>query len=105
MTGYAARDPVHVYLWLASRPPGREPAVIRRGNITGTATKDRSAGDCLGLRYAVCLRELSAEEGGGWTATIRELGPKTFVGDGATAEEALADLEARKWRLIPELLT
>jgi predicted RNase H-like HicB family nuclease len=69
-----------------------------------TATDNHTADYYIGLRYTVCLRELSPEEGGGWTANIPELGSKTFVGDGDTAEEALADLEARKRRLIPELL-
>jgi predicted RNase H-like HicB family nuclease len=56
------------------------------------------------LEYVVRLAKLSEDDGGLWHATIPLLGEGTFVGDGETKEEALADLEARRRRLLPLLL-
>lgn len=58
----------------------------------------------LGLRYPIELRELSEEDGGGWMATIPQLGSHTFVGDGDTPEEAYQSLEALRKHLIPHLV-
>ena len=43
--------------------------------------------------YVVALRRLREEEGGGYIATIPQLGIGAFCGDGETPEEALAALE------------
>ena len=58
----------------------------------------------LDLRYPVTIRELTPEEGGGYMATIPQLGSSTFVADGETAVEALEALEALRRHLIPKLL-
>lgn len=64
----------------------------------------RDADYYLAQRYPVEVRELSPEEGGGFMATIPQLGRHTFVGDGETAEEALASLRELREHLIPELV-
>lgn len=58
----------------------------------------------LGLRYPVVVRELAPEEGGGYVASIPQLGSGTFVATGETAGEALEALDALRRRLIPILL-
>jgi len=58
----------------------------------------------LGLKYPVTLRELSADEGGGFLATIPILGEKTFIADGATPGEALEALDELRQELIPQLV-
>jgi predicted RNase H-like HicB family nuclease len=58
----------------------------------------------LNLRYPIELRELSPEEGGGWMATIPQLGSMTFIGDGDTPEEALQFLDEVRRDLIPRLI-
>ena len=58
----------------------------------------------LAMRYPVTLRELAIDEGGGFLATIPQLGSKTFIADGDTPEEALAALDGLRRMLIPELL-
>lgn len=58
----------------------------------------------MGLPYAVELRPLSAEEGGGYVATIPQLGRKTFVAVADTPQEALEALEELKGILVPSLL-
>ena len=58
----------------------------------------------LNLRYPVTVRELSAEEGGGFLATIPQLGSKTFIADGETPTEALQALDTLRQHLIPELI-
>jgi predicted RNase H-like HicB family nuclease len=64
----------------------------------------------LNLNYEIRLRKLSEEEGGGWFAEIPKL--PGCMSDGATPEEALANLQDAKkcWienclelgRLVPE---
>ena len=61
----------------------------------------RSADYYLGLNYAVSLRRLTEAEGGGYAATIPQLGEKTFVAVGDTREEALDALEELRQYLIP----
>ena len=58
----------------------------------------------LSLRYAITVRELSAEEGSGYMATIPRLGSKTFTAVGETQTEALVALEELRKYLIPHLL-
>src|SRR5205823_5614488 len=55
-------------------------------------------------RYPVELRALTPAEGGGWMATIPQLGSHTFVGDGETPEEALRALDELRQELIPQLV-
>jgi predicted RNase H-like HicB family nuclease len=47
---------------------------------------------------------VAEEDGGGYMATIPQLGSWTFVGDGETPEEALASLNAIKAELFEEML-
>lgn len=56
------------------------------------------------LRYPVTVRQLSEEEGGGWLATIPLLGQAAFTADGATATEALEELEALRRDLYDEVI-
>lgn len=42
--------------------------------------------------YTIALRRLRDEEGGGFVATIPQLGDGAFNGDGDTPEEALKNL-------------
>lgn len=58
----------------------------------------------LRQNYPVVLQRLSEEEGGGYRASIPQLGNKTFVAAGDTAQEALDNLEAVRQALIPELV-
>jgi len=64
----------------------------------------RSAEYYLGLNYAVSFRRLAEAEGGGYAATIPQLGDKTFVAVGDTREEALDGLEELRQYLIPLLV-
>jgi len=50
----------------------------------------------LKLRYPIEITELSEEDGGGYMATIPQLGKYTFIGDGDSIEEAIKDLEEVK---------
>jgi antitoxin HicB len=59
----------------------------------------------LGLEYPVVVRKLRAEEGGGYLATIPQLGWKTFIADGDTPQEAYEALDNLRQVLIPELLS
>ena len=45
----------------------------------------------MGMRYPITLRELTADEGGGWLAEVQDL--PGCVGDGDTREAAFADAE------------
>lgn len=76
------------------------------GTETAMSTGDarKTAEHYLALRYAIELRELAPEEGGGWMATIPQLGSQTFVGDGDTPEAAVAALDALRRDLIPRLV-
>lgn len=58
----------------------------------------------LNAKYAILIRELTPEEGGGFMAVIPQLGSYTFAADGDTLEEALVSLEWLRRHLIPELL-
>ncbi len=61
----------------------------------------QSAEYYLGLDYAVSLRRLAEADGGGYVATIPQLGEKTFVAVGDTREETLDALEELRQYLIP----
>jgi antitoxin HicB len=50
----------------------------------------------MNLKYGIQLSPIPEPEGGGYEAFIPLLGRYTFMGDGATIEEALADLERTK---------
>ena len=56
------------------------------------------------LRYPVTLHQLSKEEGGGWLATIPQLGQAAFTADGETAAEALEALETLRRELYNEVV-
>ncbi len=56
------------------------------------------------LRYPVTLHQLSEEEGGGWLATIPQLGRAAFTADGETAAEALEELETLRRELYEEVI-
>ena len=64
----------------------------------------RQAEHYLDLRYPSVVKELSPEEGGGYVATIPQLGSRTFVADGETPAEAIEALDVLRRHLIPELL-
>lgn len=59
----------------------------------------------MSLNYPVELRRLTADEGGGYMATIPQLGSYAFVGDGETPTDALAHLEVVKQDWFEELLS
>ena len=50
----------------------------------------------LNLRYKIELNPIPEDKGGGYEATIPQLGRYAFVGRGKTPEEALAQLEKIK---------
>jgi len=56
------------------------------------------------LRYPVTVRQLSEAEGGGWLATIPLLGQAAFTADGATAAEALEELETLRHDLYDDVI-
>lgn len=58
----------------------------------------------LNLNYPIEINKLSAEEGGGYIATIPQLGKYAFVGDGETIEEAIKNLEEVKEILFKKYL-
>lgn len=58
----------------------------------------------LSFSYPVTLRKLSPAEGGGYAATIPQLGSGAFAAVGETAAEALASLEDLRLELIPRLI-
>jgi predicted RNase H-like HicB family nuclease len=54
----------------------------------------------LSLYYPVEIRKISEEDGGGFMASIPQLGAKAFRADGETVAEALTNLK----KIIPRLL-
>ena len=58
----------------------------------------------LDLEYPVEIRKIPEEEGGGYSASIPQLGKYAFVGDGETVEEALASLNEIKSYLFEKYL-
>lgn len=50
----------------------------------------------LSLEYPIHIRPIPKEKGGGYEASISQLGKYTVVGDGDTVEEALKNLEKTK---------
>ncbi len=70
-------------------------------------TKSAAAKDVayyLSLPYRVEVSPLSAAQGGGYSACIPLLGRWSAVGDGETAAEAIADLQAHLPGLIEQWL-
>ena len=61
--------------------------------------------DYMILKYAVELETIDPELGGGYIASIPELGKKAFRGYGETADEALTELENVKWHLFSKYLS
>ena len=57
----------------------------------------------LALKYEVRLRPIAEDEGGGYCATIPELGDLTFVAEGESEQEALANLESLRRDVFTEL--
>jgi len=58
----------------------------------------------LGLDYSVEIRKIAEEDGGGFMASIPQLGSKAFCADGETINEALANLEKVKKNLFQDYL-
>jgi len=58
----------------------------------------------LSLHYTVEIRKLSKENGGGYLASIPQLGSKAFCADGKTIEEALSNLNRIKEDLFRDYL-
>ncbi|HOH09093.1 MAG TPA: toxin-antitoxin system HicB family antitoxin [bacterium] len=58
----------------------------------------------LALDYPIEIVKISEEDGGGYSAFIRQLGKLAFRGDGETIEEAVADLAVVKEILFEEYL-
>jgi predicted HicB family RNase H-like nuclease len=58
----------------------------------------------LSLDYPVEIRKISKEDGGGYLASIPQLGAKAFCADGETINEALANLEKVKENLFQDYL-
>jgi len=58
----------------------------------------------LNLDYPVEIRKISKEDGGGYLASIPQLGARAFCADGETMDEALANLEKVKKNLFEDYL-
>ncbi len=58
----------------------------------------------LNLNYPIEIKRIPDEEGGGYTATIPQLGKYAFVGDGESIEEAIQNLEEIKSYLFKKYL-
>jgi antitoxin HicB len=58
----------------------------------------------MGLRYKIKLRPIPDEEGGGYVASIPELGEKAFRGEGMDEKEALLSLKAVQRDLFEDYL-
>jgi antitoxin HicB len=58
----------------------------------------------MSLPYTIVIDPIPPEEGGGYAATIPQLGKYAFVGDGETIGEALHDLEQVKQERFEDYL-
>ncbi|NOX89101.1 MAG: toxin-antitoxin system HicB family antitoxin [Calditrichaeota bacterium] len=58
----------------------------------------------LNIDYPIEIQKIKEEEGGGFMATIPQLGKYAFVGDGDTIEEAIKSLNEIKEYLFKEYL-
>jgi hypothetical protein len=56
------------------------------------------------LNYTMCIRRLSAEEGGGWIAWIPALGKGVAMHDGVSPNEAIHGLEIRRKLAYDDLM-
>lgn len=54
---------------------------------------NKDLGFYMSLNYPIEIIKIPSEEGGGFSATIPQLGRNVFVGDGETVEEAIEMLE------------
>lgn len=52
--------------------------------------------------YKIIIKEIPDEDGGGFEASIPELGEDAFVGSGETKEEAVKNLNALKNKLFKD---
>src|SRR3989339_171695 len=66
--------------------------------------KTKSLKYYMNLNYPVELLKLDNDEGGGYIASIPELGKDAFTGYGETVEEVLNDLDDTKEMLFAEYL-
>lgn len=67
-------------------------------------TTQKDASYYLSLSYRLEVSPVPNAEGGGYTASIPLLGRWSAVGDGETAAEAIADLQAHLPGLVQEWL-
>lgn len=58
----------------------------------------------MSLDYPVEIKRISAEDGGGYLASIPSLGRYTFVADGETPQKAYEELEEVKRMVFAQLL-
>ena len=58
----------------------------------------------VSLPYRIEVVPISPEEGGGYMATLPEVGRMAITGDGETPEEAIRDLETQKSERFAEYL-
>ncbi len=58
----------------------------------------------LDLDYTIEIKKIKEEDGGGYMASIPQLGKYAFVGDGATIEEAIKSLNEIKEYLFEKYL-
>lgn len=58
----------------------------------------------MNLKYEIVITPIPESNGGGYEASIPELGRFTFIGDGETIKEAVADLEETKNQNFRELI-
>ena len=58
----------------------------------------------LDLDYTIEIKKIKEEDGGGYMASIPQLGKYAFVGDGATIEEAIENLNEIKEYLFERYL-
>ncbi|MDI6766121.1 MAG: toxin-antitoxin system HicB family antitoxin [Bacteroidota bacterium] len=58
----------------------------------------------MNLNYPIEVVKIPKDEGGGFAATIPQLGRNAFVGDGETIDEAIKNLEQIKLELFEDYL-
>ncbi len=58
----------------------------------------------LDLDYTIEIKKIKEEDGGGYMASIPQLGKYAFVGDGATIDEAIKNLNEIKEYLLAKYL-
>jgi predicted HicB family RNase H-like nuclease len=58
----------------------------------------------LKLDYLIEIRKIPKKDGGGWLASIPQLGDKAFCADGETIQEAIANLRKVKKQLFSDYI-